>query len=120
MRTLVIAMLTVVTLTGCGSDPKKMVERRKASRAKFLDSLLTEAQRRLQITDSTLQAEEAAYNEMAKATEQHRKDLTATKEELEALNKKRIRIDSLKTIFEVDCGRVKYIHKKQRSLEPER
>lgn len=117
MRTLVIALIAAATLTGCGSDPKKMVERRKASRAEFLDSLLTEAQAKLQRTDSILQVEEAAYNKMKAVVEQHRNELTATKEELEALNNKRVLVDSLKTQFEVDCGRVKYIHKKQKEAK---
>jgi len=116
-RTLVTALLAAAMLTACGGDPKKMVERRKASRAEFLDSLLKEAQAKLQKTDSTLQAETAAYDEMKKAVEQHRKALTATKEELEALNRKRVRVDSLKTQFEVDCGRIKYIHKKQKEAK---
>lgn len=118
MRTLLVAfVLIALTIMSCGDNPKKMVERRKLSRAEFLDSLLTEAQAKLQKTDSMLQAEEAAYKEMAATVEQHRKDLTATKEELDALNKKRVRVDSLKVQFDVDCGRVKFIHKKQQQAK---
>lgn len=119
MRILAVMALVVATLTitSCGENPKKMVERRKASRAEYLDSLLTEAQAKLQKTDSTLQAEEAEYQKMAETVEQHRKDLTATKEELDALNKKRVRVDSLKVQFDVDCGRIKFIHKKQQQAK---
>lgn len=110
-------LLATAVLASCSDNPKKMVERRKASRAEFLDSLLTEAQAKLQVTDSTLQAEEAIYKDMYATVEQHRKNLTATKEELEALNRKRVLVDSLKTQFEVDCGRVKFIHKKQKEAK---
>lgn len=117
MKIVATMLLATAILAGCGDNPKKMVERRKASRAEFLDSLLNEAQKKLQITDSALQAEQALYDDMSKAVEQHRKDLTATKEELEALNRKRVLVDSLKTQFDVDCGRVKFIHKKQKEAK---
>ncbi len=117
MRIFATMLLATAILTSCGDNPKKMVERRKASRAEFLDSLLNEAQEKLRITDSTLQAEEALYKNMCATVEQHRKELTATKEELEALNRKRVLVDSLKTQFDVDCGRVKFIHKKQKEAK---
>lgn len=117
MKNFVIAILAATTIIGCSNDGKKMVERRKESRAEFLDSLLTEAQRKLQKTDSALQVEEAIYNDMAQAAKKHRNELTATKEELEAVNKKRVLVDSLKTQFEIDCNRVKYIHKKQKQAK---
>lgn len=123
MRTLtLIALTAVLMITSCGGDPKKMVERRKESRAEFLDSLLTEAQAKLQATDSALQAEQAIFDEMTATVEKHRKELTATKEELEALNRKRMHVDSLKTQFDIDCGRVKFIHKKQKeaTAKPEK
>lgn len=114
MRIFATMLLATAILTGCGDNPKKMVERRRAARAEFLDSLLNESKEKLRLTDSILQAEKAEYKEMLATVEQHRKDLTVTKEELEELNRKFVRIDSLKTKFDVDCGRVKFIHKKQR------
>ena len=40
--------------------------------------------------------------------------LRATAEELQMLNETKVRLDSLKVRFDMQCAKIKYIHKKQK------
>lgn len=41
-------------------------------------------------------------------------ELRATAEELETVTLMRIKVDSLQTQFDVQCAKIKYIHKRQK------
>ena len=42
--------------------------------------------------------------------------LRATKEELSMLNKTKVKLDSLRVRFDMQCAKIKYIHKKQKEV----
>ena len=90
------------------------VETRKKALALFQSISLKEAQEDLAITDSALLATTEVYEEMKKHVDEAKAELRATPEELETLTKTKMKLDSLKVRFDMQCAKIKYIHKKQK------
>ena len=68
----------------------------------------------LAITDSALQAVTLDYKYIKDKVEKDKAELRATAEELEMLTKTKMKLDSLKVRFDMQCAKIKYIHKKQK------
>lgn len=92
------------------------VEARKEALRIHQEASLKIAQSKLADIDSRLQRVEAQYDSMAVVVEEHRKALTATPQELQEFNELRAYRDSLKGVFDVECARIKYIHRRQKQL----
>ena len=90
------------------------VETRKKALALFQSISLKEAQEDLAITDSALQAVTLDYKYIKDKVEKDKAELRATAEELEMLTKTKMKLDSLKVRFDMQCAKIKYIHKKQK------
>ena len=90
------------------------VETRKKSLTLFQSISLKEAQEDLAITDSILQRVTLDYKYIKDKVEKDKAELRATPEELEMLTRTKMKLDSLKVRFDMQCAKIKYIHKKQK------
>ena len=77
---------------------------------------LKRTQEELAVVDSMLQAISHDYQYQKQKVEKDKQQLRATEAELTMLTKTRVRRDSLQTRFDVLCGKIRYIHKKQKEL----
>lgn len=93
--------------------PKAIAERDSALRI-YQEASLRQAQQHLATVDSTLQVIEKVYNAMSIVVETKRKAGIATQQELQEFNELRYKRDSLKGVFDVECAKIKYIHKRQK------
>jgi hypothetical protein len=75
---------------------------------------LKRSQEELALVDSALQAVKHDYEYQKQKVEKDKAELRATPEELTMLTKTRMHRDSLQTRYDVLCGKIRYIHKKQK------
>lgn len=92
------------------------VEERREALEFHQEASLKMAQANLAEVDSALQAAIRQFDEMKPQVEAHRKACTATKEELQQFNELRAYRDSLQGVFNLECAKIKYIHKRQKEL----
>ena len=90
------------------------VETRKKALNLFQDISLKEAQEDLALTDSIMQKVGLDYKYIKEKVEKDKAELRATAEELELLTRTKMKYDSLKVRFDMQCAKIKYIHKKQK------
>ena len=90
------------------------VETRKKALKLFQNISLKEAQEDLAVTDSALQAGTLDYKYIKDKVNRDKAELRATAEELETLTRTKMKLDSLKVRFDMQCAKIKYIHKKQK------
>lgn len=95
--------------------PSAIDVRKKALRLYQVISL-KQTQEQLALTDSALQAVTLNYNYLKTKVEKDKAELRATPEELELLTLTRMKRDSLQTQYDVQCKKIKYIHKKQKEI----
>ena len=90
------------------------VETRKKALKLFQDISLKEAQEDLALTDSIMQKVGLDYKYIKDKVEKDKAALRATPDELELLTRTKMKLDSLKVRFDMQCAKIKYIHKKQK------
>ena len=90
------------------------VETRKKALKLFQNISLKEAQEDLAVTDSALQAVTLDYKYIKDKVNRDKAELRATAEELETLTRTKMKLDSLKVRFDMQCAKIKYIHKKHK------
>ena len=90
------------------------VETRKKALKLFQDISLKEAQEDLALTDSIMQKVGLDYKYIKEKVEKDKAELRATAEELELLTRTKMKYDSLKVRFDMQCAKIKYIHKTQK------
>ena len=90
------------------------VETRKKALKLFQDISLKEAQEDLALTDSIMQKVGLDYKYIKEKVEKDKAELRATPDELELLTRTKMKYDSLKVRFDMQCAKIKYIHKKQK------
>ena len=92
------------------------IEERKEALKIHQEASLKKAQANLALTDSALQAAEREYSSIRSVVEKRHKEGTATEEELSNMNQLRKVRDSLQVVFNVECAKIKYIHKRQKQM----
>ena len=97
--------------------PDALDARKKGLRL-YQESELKRAQAIVEGVDTVLQRVEAEYQTMKKEVDELRKRSAATEEQLRTVNLMRVKRDSLKTVFDVECAKIKYIKKKMEETEP--
>jgi len=90
------------------------VEARRQALTLYQEASLKEAQASLALTDSALQATSREYEQMKREVESHKAANNATADELTRLTRLRMHRDSLQVKFDVECAKIKYIHKRQK------
>lgn len=88
------------------------IEARKQALRLYQEIELKRAQLTVEGVDSVLQRVEREYQSMKSAVDSLREKSAATVEQLRAVNLMRVERDSLKTVFDVECAKIKYIKKK--------
>lgn len=92
----------------------KAIEARKEALNIYQEASLALAQANLADVDQRLQRAETAVDSLTAVIELHRTQGIVERDELHALNLKKRERDSLKGVFDVECSKIKYIHKKQK------
>lgn len=90
------------------------LETRKKALTLYQNISLKQAQEDLAHTDSMMQAVNHDYQYQKVKVEKDKKELRATAEELTMLTRTKMKLDSLKVRFDMQCAKIKYIHKKQK------
>ena len=111
---LFITLIVATLLTAaCGNSRRDEINQRKAALKHKQDSALVEAQQELALVDSALQAAIARYDLL----QQQLREATHTDAQLKQLGVEltaaRQHRDSLQIRFDVLCGKIKYIHRRQ-------
>ena len=90
--------------------PEALEARKKGLRL-YQEAELKRAQGIVERADTALQHVEREYQEMKAQVDKLRETGAATVEQLRAVNLMRVKRDSLKTVFDVECAKIKYIKK---------
>ncbi len=103
------ALATIDTLR---KNCPEAIEARKQALKLYQEVELKRAQLAVEGVDTVLQRVEREYQEMKKTVDALREKSAATEQQLRSVNLMRVTRDSLKTIFDVECAKIKYIKKK--------
>lgn len=90
------------------------VEARRKALALYQNISLKQAQEDLEQTDKLLQEAKREYDIMKREVDKRRAELRATPEELQAVTLMKMEMDSLQVRFDVQCAKIRYIHKQQK------
>lgn len=93
--------------------PEAIMARKQALRL-YQDVELARAQKDLEKVDSELAQAKDKYEQLRIEAEKSKVEGKATAEQLTNLTYMRIKRDSLQTRFDMQCAKIKYIHKKQK------
>lgn len=104
----------LVTIDSLRKTYPNDVEARKQALTLYQEASLKMAQQDLAQTDSLIAIVNEEYNQLKAKFDQDRTELKATLEETQQLNLTKARLDSLKVRFDMQCAKIKYIHKKQK------
>lgn len=89
------------------------IEARKKALKLYADASEKQAQERIAELDGQLQKAEKKFSEMKVIVEKHKKEGKATSEELTSFTMLRMHRDSIRTQFDTECEKIKFIHKKR-------
>ena len=92
----------------------KAIEARKQAITLKQNIELARAEAELATIDQALQKTKADYEQLKKTSEAHHRQGTATADELTRTTQMRMYRDSLQVQFDVQCAKIKYIHKRQK------
>lgn len=90
------------------------IDIRKKALKLYQDVALKQAQDDLAGTDTLLQRVKHEYAMMKAVVDKAKAELKATPQELQDLTLLKMKLDSLQVRFDVECAKIKYIHKKQK------
>lgn len=90
----------------------KAIDERKAALRLYQEIELKRAQLNVESADKALLKIEEEYQRMKENVEDLKSKGLATAEQLRSLTLTRVKRDSLKTIFDVECAKIKYINKR--------
>ncbi len=88
------------------------IDERKAALRLYQEIELKRAKLNVENADKALQKVENEYQQMKQTVESLKNEGIATAEQLRNLTLTRVKRDSLKTIFDVECAKIKYINKR--------
>lgn len=90
----------------------KAIEARKKALSLYQQVELKRAELRVQDADTVLQRVEQEYQKMKATVDGLKSKGAATVDQLRNVNLLRVKRDSLKTVFDVECAKIKYIKKR--------
>ncbi|MDO4161064.1 MAG: hypothetical protein Q4D41_11460 [Prevotellaceae bacterium] len=95
----------------------KAIEVRKSALKLYQNIELKRAQELVESSDKAFQTVNEEYEKMKKTVEALKEKGEATGEQFTNLTLLRMKRDSLKTIFDVECAKIKYIKKRMKEVE---
>lgn len=90
------------------------VDVRRRALVLYQNIALKQAQEDLEQTDRLLQVARHDYDYIKREVEKRRSDLNATAEQLRTMTLTKMKLDSLQVRFDMQCAKIKYIHKRQK------
>lgn len=90
------------------------VDVRRRALVLYQNISLKQAQEDLDQTDKLLQVARRDYEYIKTEVEKRRSGLNATADQLRTLTLTKIKLDSLQVRFDMQCAKIKYIHKRQK------
>ena len=90
------------------------VDVRRRALVLYQNISLKQAQEDLERTDRLLQVARRDYEYIKHEVEKRRSELNATAEQLQTLTLTKMKLDSLQVRFDMQCAKIKYIHKRQK------
>lgn len=90
------------------------VDVRRRALVLYQNIALKQAQEDLEQTDRLLQVARRDYDYIKREVEKRRSDLNATAEQLRTMTLTKMKLDSLQVRFDMQCAKIKYIHKRQK------
>ncbi|MBR1485479.1 MAG: hypothetical protein IJ612_07305 [Prevotella sp.] len=107
-------LLAALLLTACGPKSRRAeIEQRKAALQHKQDSTLAASQQELAWVDSALEAANARHQRLLDELHTGSHTSAQLKQLGDELTAARLHRDSLQVRFEVLCGKIQYIHRKQ-------
>ncbi len=104
------------TIDSLRKNCPEAIEVRKKALKLYQEVELKRAELTVEGTDTVLQRVEREYQELKKTVDGLRAKSLATEDQLRKVNKLRVYRDSLKTVFDVECAKIKYIKKKMEEV----
>lgn len=93
----------------------KAIEERKKALALFQDASEKLAQKQIELTDMAIQKTQQELEALREQVASHKQQMNVSREELEAVKFKEIRLDSLKARFDAQCATVKIIRERRKA-----
>ena len=114
-KTIILCLSGLIFLAGACTQPSRRTEikQRKAALKHKQDSTLLASQKELAWVDSALQVATARHQQLLDELKSGRYSGQQLQQLGEQLTLARLERDSLQVRFEVLCGTIKYIHRKQ-------
>ena len=114
-KTIIIYFAGLILLaTGCADKSRRAeIEQRREALKHKQDSTLQAAQQELAWVDSALQAATAHHDQLQQKLRAGGMSDAAMQHLGQQITRARLHRDSLKVRFDVLCGKIKYIHRKQ-------
>lgn len=88
------------------------IEARKAALRIYQKIELKRAQLNVETADKAIKEAESRYEDMKRTVEELKAKGSITAAQLSSLTRMKLKLDSLKTVFDVECAKIKYIRKK--------
>ena len=109
-----VLLMAAGVCLGCADKSRRSeIEQRKAALVHKQDSALAEAQARLAVVDSMLEATKAEHDRQHEYVMSHSTKLNDSSPEVQKLNQLRAHRDSLQVEWQTLGAKIKYIRKKQ-------
>lgn len=102
----------VATIDSLRKACPEAADARKAALRMYQEIELKRAQTGVETADKAIAAAERKYEEMRRTVEELRAKGELTAGHLSSLTRMKLRLDSLRTVFDVECAKIKYIRKK--------
>lgn len=111
---LTTALVVALLLTACGDKSRRAeIEQRKKALVHRQDSALAASQQELAWVDSALQVAIRQHDDLQQQLHTGTHSETELKQLGQQITAARLHRDSLQVRFDVLCGKIKYIHRKQ-------
>ena len=113
-RLFLLLPLFTFTFVACGPKSRRAeIEQRKEALKHKQDSALAASQQELVWVDSALQAANARHDQLQKRLQTGTLSKAQMQQLGDEITRARLHRDSLQVRFDVLCGKIKYIHRKQ-------
>ena len=114
MKHLIIIIAALALLTACtGRDRQEEISRRRAALTQHQDSALKATQQELEVVDRELQAAQKAYQQLQDELSAGKAGKARLAQLQQELTQARLHRDSMQVRFDVLCGKIRYIHRRQ-------
>lgn len=90
------------------------IEARKTALHLYQKIELRHSQLNVEAADKAIKMTEEEYNDMRQAVEELKAKGEITKDRLSSLTRMKLRLDSLKAVFDMECAKIRYIKKKMK------